>query len=138
MKAQFNENSKVHSKSNVFPELNHNEIVGYESPDAVNKEHSVIVIRDPDESAEIRARIETTSDLVFSRAKNLLTIQAKGTGVLAKMFCVLCVGDFASVYLAILQNKDPTPVDIIVRVKSELAKKSGMKQRFDAELAKLG
>jgi hypothetical protein len=53
------------------------------------------------------------------------------------MFSVMCIGDFASVYLAILQNKDPTPVDIIVKVKDELAKKTHMKQRFEAELAKL-
>jgi len=39
--------------------------------------------------------------------------------------------------LAILQNRDPTPVNIIVRVKSELAKKTRMKEKFEAELAKL-
>ena len=60
-----------------------------------------------------------------------------GKGKLAKMLSVMCIGDFTSVYLAILQNKDPTPVDIIVRVKSELAKKTRMKERFEAELAKL-
>ena len=98
---------------------------------------SIILIRDPEEPQEIRNRIETSTNLVFSRANKVLEITAEGKGKLAKMFSVMCTGDFASVYLAILQNKDPTPVKIIDRVKSELAKKSGMKEKFDAELAKL-
>ncbi len=137
LKAQFNENSKVPSKSDSFPELNHNETVGYEAPETLNKKHSVILIRDPQEPPEIRNKIETTTNLVFNRAKTVLEITAEGKGKLAKMFSVLCTGDYASVYLAVLQNKDPTPVNIIVKVKSELAKKSGMKEQFEAELAKL-
>jgi glucose/mannose-6-phosphate isomerase len=98
---------------------------------------SIILIRDPQEPPEIRNRIETTTKLVFDRANKILEIWAEGKGKLAKMFSVMCTGDFASVYLAILQNKNPTPVNIIERVKSELAKKSGMKEQLEAELAKL-
>jgi len=137
LKAQFNENSKVPSKSEVFPELNHNETVGYEAPESLTKKISIILIRDPQEPQEIRNRIETTRNLVFDRANKVLEIIAEGEGKLAKMFSVMCVGDFASVYLAILQNKDPTPVKIIDIVKSELAKKTHMKEKFEAELAKL-
>ena len=137
LKAQFNENSKVPSKSEVFPELNHNETVGYEAPESITKKMAIILIRDPEEPPEIRNRIETTTNLVFDRANKVLEIWAEGKGKLAKLFSVMYTGDFASVYLAILQNKDPTPVNIIVRVKSELAKKSGMKEKFEAELAKL-
>ena len=137
LKAQFNENSKVHSRSNVFPELNHNETVGYDAPEALSKQQSVILIRDPHEPPEIRNRIETTTDLVFNRAKTVMEITAQGEGKLAKMFSVMCTGDYASVYLAILQNKDPTPVKRIDRVKGELAKKTRMKEQFEAELAKL-
>ena len=137
LKSQFNENSKVPSKSEVFPELNHNETVGYEAPESLTKKISIILIRDPQEPQEIRNRIETTRNLVFDRANKVLEIIAEGEGKLAKMFSVMCVGDFASVYLAILQNKDPTPVKIIDIVKSELAKKTHMKEKFEAELAKL-
>jgi glucose/mannose-6-phosphate isomerase len=137
MKAQFNENSKLHSKYDVFPELNHNETVGYEAPESLTKKMSIILIRDPQEPPEIRNRIETTTKLVFDRANKVLEVVAEGKGKLAKMFSVMCLGDFASVYLAILQNKDPTPVNIIDRVKSELAKKTRAKERFEAELAKL-
>jgi glucose/mannose-6-phosphate isomerase len=134
LKTQFNENSKVHSKYDVFPELNHNETVGWEAPETLTTNLSVILIRDPEEPPELRNRIETTKSLVFSRAKKMHEITAEGEGKLAKMFSVLCVGDYASIYLAILQNKDPTPVKIIDKVKKELAKKTNMKNRFEVEL----
>ena len=111
--------------------------MGYEAPESLTKKMSIILLRDPQEPPEIRNRIETTTTLVFDRAKTVLEIMADGKGKLAKMFSVMCTGDFASVYLAILQNKDPTPVNIIVKVKSELAKKTRMKEKFEAELAKL-
>ena len=71
LKAQFNENSKIHSKYEVFPELNHNETVGYEAPELFTKKLSIILIRDPQEPPEIRNRIETTTKLVFSRANKV-------------------------------------------------------------------
>jgi glucose/mannose-6-phosphate isomerase len=137
LKAQFNENSKIHSRSNVFPELNHNETVGYDAPESLNKNHSVILIRDPQEPPEIRNRIETTADLVFDNANKVMEIEAHGEGKLAKMLSVMCIGDYTSVYLAIIQKKDPTPVKIIDRVKSELAKKTRMKEQFEDELTRL-
>jgi len=137
LKAQFNENSKVPSRYEVFPELNHNETVGYEAPEALTKKTSIILIRDPQEPPEIRNRIETTTKLVFSRANKVQEIWAEGKGKLAKMFSVMCIGDFASVYLAILQNRDPTPVNMIDIVKRELAKKMRAREKFEAELAKL-
>jgi glucose/mannose-6-phosphate isomerase len=134
LKTQFNENSKTPSRHDVFPELNHNETVGWDAPETITKNYSVILIRDPDEPAEIRNRIETTATLAFHKAKNVLEIDAVGDGKLAKMFSVLCVGDYVSVYLAILQGKDPTPVKIIDMVKKELTKNTSMREKFEAEL----
>jgi glucose/mannose-6-phosphate isomerase len=137
LKAQFNENSKLPCRAGTFPELNHNETVGYEAPEDINKMQTIILIRDPEEPIEIGSRIETTKNLAFSKAQKVLEIWADGKGKLAKMLSVLIVGDYASVYLAILQNKDPTPVNIISKVKEELAKKTCMKEQFEAELQKI-
>jgi len=137
LKTQFNENSKVLSKYDVFPELNHNETVGWEAPEALTKNYSVILIRDPNEPPEIRHRIEATKSLALHKAKKILEIHAKGDGKLAKMFSVLRVGDFASVYLAILQRVDPTPVKIIDRIKVEMKKGFDMTEKLQAEIQKL-
>ena len=136
-KTQFNENSKITSKSDVFPELNHNETEGYEVATSLTKTLSIVIIRDSEESPEIRNRIETTTNLVFDKAKKVLEIKARGKSKLAKMFSVLCMGDFVSVYLAILQNRDPTPVDVIVKVKNELGQNSESKKNLELELSKL-
>jgi len=137
LKTQFNENSKVPSKHDVFPELNHNETVGWEAPELLTKNYSVMLIRDPDEPPEIRHRIETTKSLALHKARKVLEIYARGEGKLAKMFSVLRIGDFVSVYLAILQGVDPTPVKIIDEVKRELGKKFNMIEKLRAELAAL-
>jgi glucose/mannose-6-phosphate isomerase len=137
LKTQFNENSKVPSKHDVFPELNHNETVGWEAPELLTKNYSIILIRDPGEPPEIRHRIETTKSLVLHKARKVLEIYARGERKLAKMFSVLRVGDFTSVYLAILQGVDPTPVKIIDEVKRELGKKFSMVEKLKAELTAL-
>jgi len=137
LKTQFNENSKVPSKHDVFPELNHNETVGWEAPEKLTKKYSVILIRDPDEPPEIKHRIEATKSLALHKAKKVLEIHARGKGKLAKMFSVLRVGDFISVYLAILQNIDPTPVRTIDEVKREMEKKLDMIEKLKVEMEKI-
>jgi len=137
LKTQFNENSKVPSKHDVFPEINHNETVGWEAPELLTKNYSIILIRDPHEPPEIRHRIETTKSLAFHKAKKVLEIYARGEEKPAKMFSVLRIGDFTSVYLAILQGVDPTPVKTIDQVKRELEEKFNMVEKLRAELTTL-
>jgi glucose/mannose-6-phosphate isomerase len=137
LKTQFNENSKVPSRYEVFPELNHNETVGWEAPETLTKNYSVILIRDPDEPPEIKHRIETTRSLALHKAKKVLEIHARGRGKLAKMFSVLRIGDFTSVYLAILQEVNPTPVKIIDRIKTEMKKRFDTTKKLQAEINKL-
>ncbi|MGQ9459753.1 MAG: bifunctional phosphoglucose/phosphomannose isomerase [Candidatus Bathyarchaeaceae archaeon] len=137
LKTQFNENSKVPSKHDVFPELNHNETVGWEAPETLTKNYSIILIRDPDEPPEIKHRIGATKSLALHKAKKVLEIHATGKGKLAKMLSVMRMGDFASVYLAILQNIDPTPVKIIDRIKIEMKKRFDLTEILQAEIQKI-
>ncbi len=137
MKTQFNENSKVPSRQDVFPELNHNETVGWEAPETFTKNYSVILIRDPEEPPEINKRIETTKSFALHKPREVLEIYASGKGKLAKMFSVLHTGDFVSTYLAILQNVDPTPVKIIDRIKMEMKKRFDLTKILQDEIQKL-
>jgi len=131
MKTQFNENSKIPSKCEVFPELDHNEIVGWTGPDSLTKNFTVILIRDKNEPSEIKARIDITKKLVLEKkAGNVIEIRARGRSKLARVLSLLYVGDFASVYLAILYGVDPTPVDVITRMKAELKKRTDVIERL--------
>jgi glucose/mannose-6-phosphate isomerase len=132
-KTQFNENSKVPAKWEFFPELNHNEIVGWEEIGSLSEHFSVILIRDVDEPIEICQRIEITKELIHEKTVRLYEIWSKGKSRLAKMCSTVCVGDFTSVYLALLHGVDPTPVRTIGLLKERLTR-TGLKARVVLEL----
>lgn len=119
IKTQFNENAKVPAKWEFFPELTHNEIVGYESD--LSKALFPIFIRDPTESNKYRARIEITKEIVSEKCE-IVEIYPWGKQKLAKMLSIMYMGDFASVYTALLRGVDPTPIKEITRIKQALAK----------------
>jgi len=132
-KQEFNENSKVPSKWEFFPELNHNEIVGWEEAKKLAKHFSVILIRDKDETKEIRQRIEATKELMCKETVKVFEVWSMGKSRLAKMLSTICIGDFTSVYLAILRKIDPTPVKTIAFLKEKM-KQSGIKEKIIREL----
>lgn len=136
LKTQFNENSKNPAKWETFPELDHNEIVGWEEPAKLAQCFSAILIRDPEEPPEIRQRIDVTKELMSRQMKRIYEVQSLGTSRLAKMTSVICTGDFASVYLAILRGIDPTPVKTITLLKSKL-EYTGVKEKVLRELQRL-
>jgi glucose/mannose-6-phosphate isomerase len=135
-KTQLNENSKVPAKWEFFPELNHNEIVGWEAVDELSKYFSIILIRDDDEPRWIRQRIETTKELICKESVKTFEIQSIGKSRMAKMSSIICTGDFTSVYLAVLREIDPTPVRTISVLKEKI-RQSGMKDRVIRELQKI-
>jgi glucose/mannose-6-phosphate isomerase len=136
LKTQFNENSKNPAKWESFPELNHNEIVGWEEAKEFAECFSAIFIRDSEEPVEIHQRIEATKGLMKRQIKKLFDVYSSGESRLAKMTSVICTGDFVSVYLAILRGVDPTPVKTITLLKQEL-KRSGVKEKVLRELQRL-
>lgn len=134
-KQQFNENSKVPSKWDFFSELNHNEIVGWENSGKLGECFSTIFIRDRMEPDALRSRIETTKMLLPSNSK-MFEVWSQGECALARMFSTICIGDFTSVYLAILSGVDPTPVKNITLLKEKM-KQVGTKDKLRRELALL-
>ena len=136
-KQQFNENSKIPAKSETLPELDHNEIVGWEAAKKLAKCFSTIFIREKDEPEEMRQRIEATKELIFDKtAKRTLDVWSVGESMLTKMLYAIYIGDFTSVYLAILRGVDPTPVKTIALLKEKIAQ-SGVKEKIIRELQKL-
>ncbi len=136
LKCQFNENSKVPSKFDVFSELNHNEVVGWEAPKNLTKTFSLILIRDPEEPPEIKQRIEITKQIVSPKVHKIVEIQAIGKHKLAKMLSSMYIGDFASIYLAVLRNVDPTPTRTIAHLKRKIKNKFDMTIRFEKKSRK--
>ncbi|MCK5628865.1 hypothetical protein KAI12_05300, partial [Candidatus Bathyarchaeota archaeon] len=132
-KQQFNENSKIPSTWGYLPELDHNEIVGWEDKEKLQL-FSQIFIRDAAESAEIRSRIESTKALMPADSK-VFEVWSQGESELTKMLSALSIGDFTSVYLAVLRKVDPTPVETIQLLKNRI-KRTGTKEKIVRELEK--
>jgi glucose/mannose-6-phosphate isomerase len=122
LKCEFNENSKTPCWCGEFPELNHNETVGWERLKGITSEFVLLVFRDKDEEIRVKTRIEVTSDLIKENIGLFIEIPVEGRSKLAKALSVMYLGDMASVYLALLAGIDPSPVEKINILKSELAK----------------
>jgi glucose/mannose-6-phosphate isomerase len=135
LKQQFNENGKTPAKWDYFSELNHNETVGWESSDEFLKCLSTIFIRDKHEPIEIRSRIEITKKLLPRQLK-AFEIWSRGDSTLSRLLSAILIGDFASVYLAILRGIDPTPVKTVSELKRNL-EKSETRAKILQRLAKI-
>ena len=117
-KTQFNENAKMHAFSHAFPELGHNEIVGWEG--ANGRGFAIVALRDPDEAPEIRRRIDVTLDLVGGQAADVVQVEGRGPTRTARAFSLVATGDWVSYHAALARGVDPTPVDAITALKNAL------------------
>lgn len=124
-KDQMNENAKAFAVWNSFPELNHNETVGWGLDEALARVLHVIVLRDVQEPDRLAQRVTITRELAFTRAAGVDDVWTEGEGKLARLLSAVLVGDLVSWYLALLRGVDPTPVAVIDELKRRLAQARG-------------
>lgn len=121
-KGQINENAKNMAFANAFPELNHNEILGWAKADGQGvASWAGVVLEDGAESAKMQTRAEVTERLIGAKAE-FHHVRARGETLLEKMLSLTLFGDFVSLYLAALNGVDPENIDAINVLKAELAK----------------
>ena len=122
VKNNFNENAKTLAFTNNIPEMNHNEIVGYwQIKDKEIKDKIIaIILKDKNENPRILKRIGIMQDIF--KKENVLseTIDISGKNVLETIFTASLLGLWASYYLALSYNLDPTQIKIIEEVKNKL------------------
>ena len=116
-KISFNENSKVHAFYNVFPELNHNEMVGYTN---IKGNFYIIIIKDEDDYERTRKRMQLTKGIIKKAGVPVVEIALSGPCRLAKLISAIYIGDWTSYYLALEHELDPTPVSIVEEFKKKL------------------
>lgn len=120
-KAQLNENSKSLAYVSTLPELNHNEVVGWESATAVHGHVFVLALRDPQDHHRIQRRFEITRELLGDKPAGWEDIDTRGQGDLARLLSLVQFFDYLSVYLAGEASVDPMTVDSIDQLKQRLA-----------------
>lgn len=128
--SQLAENSKMLSKFSELPELNHNEVVGYEidsHPDV-----SIIFVRDREEKPEIGKRIQITREIAQGRVNTVHDIWSYGNSQLAKVMSLVYQGDYLSFKLAEIKSVNREQVKTIDKVKQDL-KELGTVERLERE-----
>jgi glucose/mannose-6-phosphate isomerase len=117
---QLNENAKIAAFWSELPEAAHNEICAWERGRQVAP-FVAVFLEDPDHHPRIVRRIELTAAEVDRAGAFAERVKARGDSRLERVLSHALLGDLVSVYLAVLEGVDPTPVDAIQRLKLDLA-----------------
>ncbi len=120
-RCQLAENSKVLSYSGIIPELNHNEIIGWEKYDGYNSPFLVIQLIDESDHPRNKLRFEITKKILSESGVELLQIQSVEKTFEARIMDLIYYTDWVSFYLAVLRKVDPTPIKNINTLKESLA-----------------
>ncbi|MBI4148815.1 bifunctional phosphoglucose/phosphomannose isomerase [Candidatus Woesearchaeota archaeon] len=115
-KINFNENAKIHAFSNVFPELNHNEMSGFLNK---NGNYFAVLIKDPQDHPRIQRRMRVFQQILQRHHYPFAEVVLRGPP-LAKMLTGIMIGDWCSYHLALRYRTDPTPVPLIETFKKQL------------------
>ena len=120
-KNQLNENSKAWAFFEFFPELNHNAVVGYDFPAKVKERVFVVLLHSALFSPRSRLHYEATAELLVKSGISHELVEAVGETALAQVMSLVLFGDYVSLYLAMLNETDPTPLTAVDFVKGYLA-----------------
>jgi glucose/mannose-6-phosphate isomerase len=120
-KGEFNENSKAWAFFECFPELNHNAVVGYEFPVEAKEKIFLLMLRSSSLHPRNLLRYDVTSKLLAKAGIAYEFVEARGKSALAQVLSLVHLGDYASFYLSMLNEVDPSSTDAINLVKQSLA-----------------
>lgn len=116
-KVVFNETGKIPAFYNIFPELNHNEMAGYEEKEVAEK-FAFLFLKDATDHPRIQKRMEILEKLFTQKGFVVKIIDISESDVLKKLFSSLVVADFAAYYIAQAHGADPEHVRFIEEFKS--------------------
>lgn len=114
-----NENAKNTAWCGILPEFNHNEFIGWSSH-PVEKPFYVIDLRSSFEHERVGLRFEITDRLLSGMRPKAHEVHAVGESLVEQLVYTVLLGDFATIYLGILNGKDPSPVVLVEKLKQEL------------------
>lgn len=115
----INENAKSVAWVNQYPEFNHNEFIGWSSH-PIDKPYAVVDIRSNLEHPRVQKRFEVSERLLSGKRPAPEVIVPEGDTVLKQLLWTSNYADFVSIYVALLNGVNPTPVDLVEKFKVAL------------------
>ena len=123
-KCDLNEYGKTPAFWHELPELDHNEIVGWNQLDDLTTDRFVLVLlRDSDEHERVDLRFEITRSLIEKSFAEVVEVPAQGTSTLARLLSLILVTQLAAIYVGLSYGVDPGPVAVITDLKNQLAQR---------------
>lgn len=119
---QINENAKQIAHFNALPEMNHNELVGWDNPQkTILKDSVVILLRSKFEAERVSKRIEICKPTFKKSAAEVIEVSAKGESLTEQMLYLIHLVDWVSFYLSECNQVDAFQINVINHLKSALA-----------------
>ena len=118
-KISFNENAKQVAWWNQYPEFNHNEFIGWSEQPPI-KPYLVVDLRSNLENPRVQKRFELSAKLLSGKRPEPVVVNAEGDNLLKQLLYTIMLGDFTTIYSAILSGVNPDPVDLVEKFKTEL------------------
>ncbi|MDP4001346.1 MAG: bifunctional phosphoglucose/phosphomannose isomerase [bacterium] len=119
-KIKFNETGKIPAFFNVVPELNHNEMTGFDTQDSskhLSEKFYFIFLKDQDDDSRIQKRMKVLQKLYEDRGLPVEVIEMKGSSKLEKVFTSLLLADWAALYIAELYGLEAEQVPMVEEFK---------------------
>jgi glucose/mannose-6-phosphate isomerase len=121
-KCDLNEYGKTPAFWNQLPELDHNEIVGWNKLAELTSENFVnVLLRDSEEHERVELRFDITRRLVEQNLAEVVEVHTEGSSPMARLLSLVLVTQLASIYVGLGYEVDPGPVEVIQKLKAELA-----------------
>jgi glucose/mannose-6-phosphate isomerase len=118
-KTQINENSKLPCFTHELPELDHNELVGWEGAGELGR-FAAVFLDDSDAHPRVKERMALTERLIAPHAAATFRLETRGQTTIERIISLVLLGDLVSIYLAVLRGVDPGPVRAIEELKAAL------------------
>ncbi len=119
-KTQINENAKLPAFFGELPELDHNELSGWEGANELGR-FSAVFLDDSDAHPRVKQRMALTEQIIADSAAASFRLETRGQTGIDRVISLVLLGDLVSIYLAALRGVDPGPVRAIDELKTALA-----------------
>ena len=119
-KIKFNETGKIPAFYNTLPELNHNEMTGFDIKDATKElgnKFYFIILKDIEDNPKISKRMEVLEKLYKERNLRVEAIELKGKDIWHKIFSSLILADWVAYYTALGYGLEPEQVPMVEEFK---------------------
>ena len=117
---QLNENAKQLAHVNTFPEMNHNELVGWHFPESIMPVLQPIYLYSDHDHERVEKRMEICREYFEKKSNTIIDIIGEGASLLEQYYYLIHLTDWISFYLAKENGVDPDPVEPVIHLKKEL------------------